>query len=171
MNLHLHRGDREAKCRWFNPPALCLGGSSLVLIKDPRSHIISCFSLHEDKKQSYLLSVTIIAVFKRVYFKNIRMNDTPSPLTPDVLKGDETGSVRGDDREIVRSSACTWTAGGAEEQDDETDLPAPKNITTGSSFPEIGYNYPVESSRVAPQVQIFVSLFRRKGEPSNLTTY
>lgn len=78
MNLHLHRGDREAKCRWFNPPALCLGSSSLVLIKDPRSHIISCFSLHEDKKQSYLLSVTIIAVFKRVYFKNIRMNEIPS---------------------------------------------------------------------------------------------
>lgn len=49
-----------------------------MLIKDPRSHIISCFFLHEDKKQSYLLSVTIIAVFKRVYFKNIRMNEIPS---------------------------------------------------------------------------------------------
>lgn len=90
MNLHLHRGDREAKCRWFNPTALCLGGNSLVLIKDPRSHIISCFSLHEDKKQSYLLSVTIIAVFKCVYFKNIRMNEVPSSKVRRQVQLEET---------------------------------------------------------------------------------
>lgn len=73
MNFHLLRGDREAGYRWFNPLALSLGGNSLVLIKDPRSHIISCFSLHEDEK-----SLLFVCFSQCVYLKIIRMNEIPS---------------------------------------------------------------------------------------------
>lgn len=66
MILHLLRGDREAKCRWPNPSVL-----SLVVLKDPRSHIISCFSLHESEKQSFLFSLLLLRLSRWVYFKII----------------------------------------------------------------------------------------------------
>lgn len=45
---------------------------------------------------------------------------------------------------------------------DATDLSSKKNMVTGSPFSQIDYNFPVEHSLVAPQVQTFVSLFRIK---------
>lgn len=56
----------------------------------------------------------------------------PLSLTLNILKGDKTDSVSRDERETVRSSTCTWTAGGDKEQDrvtftqKTTDLPNKK---------------------------------------------
>lgn len=111
-------------------------------------------------------------------------------LTLNVLKGDKTDSLRRDGRKTERSSTCTWTTGGDEEQDLKLKLDPVLNLhrklmqqicpisMSSSTFSEIDYNYPVESSRVVPQVQIFLSLFRITEKParlretsSNLTTY
>lgn len=62
----------------------------------------------------------------------------------------------------LQADVEAWSCFKCAQKTDATVLPNRNSIVTSSSFSETHYNYPVESSPVVPQVQIFVSLFTIK---------
>lgn len=158
MNLCLHRGDRVAKCSWLNPPTPSMGANkSAVEVrknqKDPASHGISCFSLREAELHSshFCLHSLLLRCFSQFLDVEIsRMN------------GILWRCVSSYPQIEIKAQPCF----NFPQKTDATDLSSKTNIVTGSPFSQIDYDFPAESSHVAPQVQTFVSLFRIKGKPA-----
>lgn len=158
MNLCLHRGDRVAKCSWLNPPTPSMGANkSGVEVrknqKDPASHGISCFSLREAELHSshFCLHSLLLRCFSQFLDVEIsRMN------------GILWRCVSSYPQIEIKAQPCF----NFPQKTDATDLSSKTNIVTGSPFSQIDYDFPAESSHVAPQVQTFVSLFRIKGKPA-----
>lgn len=153
MNLCLHQGDRVAKCSWLNPPTSSLGANKSEKTKKIQHHTV--FHAFPYTRLNYTAAISVFIHYCCGVSVSVLMWKS-------AMNGILWRCVSSYPQIEIKARPFF----NFPQKTDATDLSSKKNIVTGSPFSQIDYDFPAESSHVAPLVQTFVSLFRIKGKPA-----